>query len=219
MDFKSIITKINLNLNPYQSYLNFKYTKPFLNIHNKTAKIQEELLLNIIKKNKNTSFGIENDFYEINSIEDYKKRINIVSYENLKKYIDKNKMDNSKKELTSDEIKYYSITTGTTSYPKFIPQTQNCINLRKKAWNIWTNSLFLEKPETFSLFGSILTFTSKPYDGVLNGGVKFGSVSGLIHDIQPKFIKNLYAYPDEILLIDNFHIKYYLILLFSLRKN
>ncbi|MCA9495799.1 MAG: GH3 auxin-responsive promoter family protein [Nanoarchaeota archaeon] len=218
--FKKAINKINLNLNPYQLYLNFKFTKPFLKIHNNTQEIQKKTLFKIIEKNKNTNFGNKNNFINIKSIEDYKNNVAISKYENLKEYIEKSKNSYLKNnnELIKDKIHYYSITTGTTSYPKFIPHTKDYILFRKNAWNIWTNSIFQEKPETFSLGGSILTFTSKPYDGKLKSGAKFGSISGLLHEIQPKFIKYMYAYPNEILLIENFHIKYYLILLFSLKK-
>ena len=64
-----------------------------------------------------------------------------------------------------------------------------------------------------------MAFTSKSFDGFTKSHIKYGSVSGRIHDLQPIFVKQLFATPDKVSEVDNFEIKNYLNALFSVRKN
>ena len=48
--------------------------KPFLKQCENPLKIQNELLLNILKDNKDSRFGKEHEFESINSYEDYCKK-------------------------------------------------------------------------------------------------------------------------------------------------
>ncbi len=212
------IDNINVKINPYQKFLFYSVTRPFIKKLNKCEIVQEELLLSILNLNKKCKFGKEHNFSKIKSVGDFRKNVKINKYENLKSYIN-DEIKGIKNTLLSSKVKYFATSSGTTDEPKFIPHTQNYIKLRKKAWEIWINNLFMSRPKTFSPFGGILTFTAKPYDGVTENGVKYGSVSGQIHEMQPKFVKFLYGAPDEIMQIDDFELKYYLSILFSIRKN
>lgn len=208
----------SLDLNSYQLYLSLTKTKPFLKQTLNCQKIQQELLLSIINKNKKSLYGLDHSFHLISDIHTFQNKIPIQKYEDFEKYIEdaKNGIPNS---IISEQIEYFAITSGTTSYPKFIPQTKNYFELRKKAWQIWVNNLYYKTPKAFSIFGSILTFTAKPFDDVTKGNTKYGSISGKIHDMQPLYIQFLYSPPKEIVEIEDFELKYYLIVLFALKKN
>jgi len=207
-----------LNLNSYQFYLNYRKSKPFLKLITNCEKIQEDLLLSIINKNKFSKYAKDHNFNLIKDINSFKTQISIQKYEHFEKYIEdaKNGIENS---IISEKIEYFAITSGTTSYPKFIPQTKNYITLRRNAWQIWVNNLYYKAPGSFSIFGTILTFTAKPFDDYTLGNIKYGSISGKIHDMQPFYIKFLYSPPNKILEIEDFELKYYLILIFAIKNN
>ena len=61
--------------------------KPFLKQCEKPLKIQNELLLNILKDNKDSRFGKEHEFESINSYEDYCKKFPPRVFEDLRPYI------------------------------------------------------------------------------------------------------------------------------------
>ena len=54
-----------------------------------TAYIQEKLLINLIRKSKNTLFGKNHNFNKIKNYQDFKFRVPIRDYEKLKSYIEK----------------------------------------------------------------------------------------------------------------------------------
>ncbi|MBR5381024.1 MAG: GH3 auxin-responsive promoter family protein, partial [Oscillospiraceae bacterium] len=51
--------------------------------------VQEELLLTLLRENKDTVFGAENGFGSINSIEDYQARVPIREYDSFAPYIER----------------------------------------------------------------------------------------------------------------------------------
>lgn len=205
-------------LNLYQLYKYFLFTRPFLKKTFNPKNNQFKLLSRVIKDNKYTKFGVDYNFNEIKSICDFQKFIPILQYNDISKYVEDAKKS-IRHSLIYQDVIYFAISSGTTDKPKFIPHTKNYISLRKKSWEIWINSLFYTRPKTFSIFGGILTFTAKPFDNKTLGNIKYGSISGKIHDLQPKFVKSIYAVPNEVLLIDDFKLKYYLSMLFSIRKD
>jgi hypothetical protein len=208
--------KLNLNFNLYQDYLEIK-SQLFFNKIKKCEVQQKKLLDEIVQTNKNTHFGKLNNFSKIKSYNSY-KQIPIHTYDDLKNEIDKEKkgITNS---IINNTINYFAITSGTTNYPKFLPHTKSFLKKRKLAWEIWSHELYKEKPKALSPFGSILSMNSKPYEGFVYSHQKYGSISGKIHDMQPHILKSIYAIPDEVFLIEDFKLKYYLTVLFSLKRN
>ena len=79
MNIKSILAK------PFAKQVTSRIYK-----QSKTAvKVQQKLLKKLIAKAENTDFGLDHNFKEIKSYEDFKKEVPIADYEDLKPYIDK----------------------------------------------------------------------------------------------------------------------------------
>ena len=86
----------------------------------KAYKINNDVLINIIKKNTNTIICKKYHFENINSIEDYKNNMPLTTYSFYENYI--NDMTNGKHNvLFSDDIDYFGHTSGTTGKQKLIP--------------------------------------------------------------------------------------------------
>ena len=95
-------------------------------------KINDNLLLKIVKSNKNTEYGRKYNFSNIKTIEDYRKLVPLSTYKDYEPYI--NDMIYKYKEnlITSYKIIGYAKSSGTVSNPKYIPLTQNQINIYTK---------------------------------------------------------------------------------------
>ncbi len=83
--------------------------------------VQEEWFKKLIFQAKNTEWGKKFDYASINSVEEFKKRVPVNSYESLKPYIDRLRKG-EQNILWSSEIKWFAKSSGTTAgKSKYIP--------------------------------------------------------------------------------------------------
>ncbi len=202
----------------YQKIIEMQKTMPFFSGLADCKEVQERLLKSIIRKNERTLFGMEYHFESISRTYGYRLLVPLQDYSSISKYVEKEK-NGEKNTLVSEQIIYYAITSGTTDCPKYILQTESYIKKLRRSWKIWDNLLYKNAPETLSNDGSVLALTSKPFDGKTPQGIEYGSISGFLYNLQPSFIKKIYAIPQEIFLIENYQLRYYLIVIFSVKKN
>jgi acyl-CoA synthetase (AMP-forming)/AMP-acid ligase II len=99
------------------------------------VQLQFDLLQSLINKNKNTDFGLENEFNSIKNYQDFSGKLKLRNYEDFIPYIEKIKKG-EKNILTSDQPLYLLMTSGTTAGTKYIPISksgiQNQINAAMK---------------------------------------------------------------------------------------
>lgn len=92
----------------------------------------EKLLFRILKAGENCEYGMKYDFRNIKSVEDYRKKVPLTTFDDYRPYVDRMINENQEDLLTSYPLIGYSQTSGTTGAPKFIPLTQNIADLYKK---------------------------------------------------------------------------------------
>lgn len=178
-------------------------------------KTQERLLLSIIKKNTTTSFGKNYQFAEINSYEEYKHRVPIHTYEMLAPYIEEQMAGNTFS-LTATSPVMYTQTSGTAGFAKYIPALDETIESYKKAQDIFSYIQCRDVPGIFS--GKILAIVSPAIEGYLSNHVPYGSMSGIVYKNMPAYVREKYILPAEIFEINDYDIKYLLIVAFSLAE-
>ena len=101
----------------HQIELFFKY--PF--------QVQDELLLNLIDRAKDTEFGKEHDFTSIKSYEEFNKNVAVKTYEEFYPYIKKLR-DGGGNILWPGKIKWFAKSSGTTNAKsKYIPITEQAL--------------------------------------------------------------------------------------------
>ena len=89
--------------------------------------VQNELFTQLINTAKKTEFGREFGFGDINSVNDYKQRVPIYTYEDFYPYIDK-LLNGKQNVLWPSEIKWFAKSSGTTNAKsKFIPVSQEAL--------------------------------------------------------------------------------------------
>ena len=99
---------------------------------NNAEVLQEKLLLDLVKKSEKTLFGLQHNFSEIKSVEDFQKNVKISDYEDLKPFVEKVK-HGDKNILWPEKPEYFAKTSGTTSGTKYIPLTKEGMDYQVKA--------------------------------------------------------------------------------------
>lgn len=85
-------------------------------------KVQEEQLLKLLHKNKDTWFGKNHGFSRIQSIDAYQRAVPLSCYEDYDSVIT-GILQGEKNILTREDPVYYSISSGSTGEPKYVPVT------------------------------------------------------------------------------------------------
>ncbi|MGB7293319.1 MAG: GH3 auxin-responsive promoter family protein [Thermodesulfobacteriota bacterium] len=182
--------------------------KPFIIKTYNPREVQNSVLEEILKQNKDTVFGKKYDFIGINSYDDFRRKIPVHTYEDLRSYIERQE-ETGEPHLTAEPTAMYALTSGTLGKPKYIPIHETMIRNFKKCQRLFSYALYSEIPSTYS--GKVLAITGPAVEGYSSGGVPFGSLSGLLYKETPKFIKSKYIIPSAVFEIDNYDLKYFLI--------
>ena len=89
----------------------------------KPDETQQKVFKALITEAKNTAFGQDHDFGNINSFQDFAKKVPIRDYEELKPYINR-VVSGEENVLWPRKPLYFAKTSGTTSGAKYIPLTK-----------------------------------------------------------------------------------------------
>lgn len=103
----------------FYQYSKWKVKKEY-NLNKNASKHQLNILLKWIKSSQNTLYGKEYNFDKISSYEDFKSKLPLRNYEDYIDYIERIK-SGEKNVLTSSNILYFLLTSGTTAGTKYIP--------------------------------------------------------------------------------------------------
>lgn len=150
-------------------------------------KEQENIFTQIIQRGCDTQFGIDHDFVNIKSYEDFKQRVPIRDYEGLKTYFDR-VVDGESSVLWPGRPSYFAKTSGTTSGVKYIPITSDSL---PNHFGSARNALFHYFGQTGRgkwLDGKIIFLSGSPSLDDING-VPTGRLSGISNHLVPAWVK------------------------------
>jgi len=170
---------------------------------------QEKKLLEVVARNKDTAYGRDHDFGSIRSIEDYQRAVPMNTYEALTPYIDR-VFAGEQNVLTADVPLMFATTSGTTGRAKYIPVTPSYLSEYSHGVHVHTYRMFTDFSDM--LEGKILVSSSSDEEGISDGGLPFGAISGYLARKQPGAIKRFYALPYELSKVKQVESKYYLTL-------
>jgi len=180
------------------------------------VKVQKKALLEFINRNKNTEYGKKYHFSRIRSIDDYRKYVPLVDYEDLRPYV--NRMAKGEPNvLTADEPTFFAITSGTTSKPKLIPVTRYSRAREDDVMDIWTYYIARDYPDVFE--GKFLAIVSPDLEGYTESGLAYGAESGHVYKTLPGIVRRFYALPYQVFDIWNYDARYYCILRLAMEQN
>ncbi len=148
---------------------------------------QQSVFEKLVRVGRQTAFGKDHDFAGINNYADFKKRVPIRDYEDLKPYIERIRKG-EKNVLWRGLPKYFAKTSGTTSGVKYIPLTKDSI---PNHFGTARNALFNYFAKTGKgkwLNGKLIFLSGSPElhrtDGILTG-----RLSGISNHMIPGWLK------------------------------
>ena len=83
---------------------------------------QREVLATLLSGNRETRFGLEHGFSDIRDPAQFRERVPVQDYEQLRPYIDEQRRTGAPA-LTREAPLFYAQTSGSTGTPKYIPIT------------------------------------------------------------------------------------------------
>jgi hypothetical protein len=175
---------------------------------------QARALARVLCAQAATEYGTQHGFARIRSVEEYRRRVPINDYEDLRPWIER--QDDSGDRVINHEMPAsYALTSGTTGQPKFIPILKSTLEAHKRTQDLFTYSLLRDRPRIFK--GHILAIVSPAVEGVMPGsGIPFGSASGQIYEGIPAVIQSKYVVPPAVSHVSDYDTKYLLILRLAL---
>jgi GH3 auxin-responsive promoter len=173
------------------------------------AEIQQRKLLEIVRRNRATEYGREHGFDRVRSVEDFQRNVPRNTYETLMPYITR-MTGGEQNVLTADAPLMFATTSGTTGRAKYIPVTPSYLQEYSHAIHVHTYRVLADHPDI--LGGKTLTSVSSDREGVTEGGIPYGAISGYLNRTQPASLRKFYSLPQEIGMIKDIDRKYYLTL-------
>ncbi len=181
------------------------------------ASFQKKRLLTILVRNEDTEFGKQHRFRSIKGPEDYQKAVPVRPWTEFEPQMMR-QVHGETNVLTSEKIVYFARTSGTTGTPKYIPVTKSFLEEYLRGRKLWVRQLISEFPEIIR--GRALMLHSPFFETTTPSGIPSGSISSFLISINHgvRITQGLPAIPREILGLDDFKAKYYLILRFALES-
>ncbi len=179
------------------------------------AHAQRSLLQDLLARHQHTGFGKEHGFGQIQSPSDYQRAVPVRNYEGLRPYIQR-MMEGDENVLVSDPVTMFTLTSGTTGQPKYIPVTAVSESRNSNLMRQWLYRLLLDHPHCLNR--AIVGIVSPAVEGYTPSGIPYGSLSGRIYQQVPPLVRQSYAVPYPVFEIKDYDRRYWAIARFALAR-
>ncbi len=152
------------------------------------AKIQEQTMKDLVAKASNTVFGKAHGFSEIRTYEDFKSRVPVRDYEDLRAYIER-VVNGERDILWPGKPQYFAKTSGTTSGVKYIPISRESMPEHIKAARNALLHYIHETGKSSFADGKMIFLQGSP---LLHekAGVQTGRLSGIVAHHIPQYLQS-----------------------------
>ena len=177
---------------------------------------QENLLREILHKNRSTVFGRKHGFSSVRTVQEYRNKVPASKYKDLEPYIARASQGEPNL-LTAENPTLFSTTSGTTGARKYIPMTETSRRTKSEVLRLWMYYALRSHPHM--LDGQLLAVVSPEIEGYFDSGIPYGAESGHAYKNLPRVVRDLYEIPYEVFLIKDYDVRYYTILRIAAEKN
>ncbi len=179
-------------------------------------KTQRRFLLNLLEKNAESQFGALHNFPEIRSEIDFRRQVPIRDYEDFRPFINRI-IKGGQSVLTKENPFMFTMTSGTTDEPKYIPVTRQSQAHNSSLMRQWICRA--ERAHKNLTSQPVVGIVSRAVEGLTASGVPYGSASGAIYKNIPWFIRRAYAVPYAVSEISDYDERYFLTARFALASH
>ena len=165
------------------------------------GEFSDRLLMQIVRDNENTEYGVAHDFSKINSVEDFKAKMPFTEYDNYAEGIER--MTRGEKNIfTVYPIVHYALTSGSVGNPKRIPVSEQTMGLYAQYTSNVAAALisdYIRTHEHREMRNGKRVITAVVSQTKVEDGTPCGPISGAMYMKAKDAMKKLVASPEEVL--------------------
>jgi sterol desaturase/sphingolipid hydroxylase (fatty acid hydroxylase superfamily) len=174
---------------------------------------QSKVLARLLAANSTTRFAKKHGLAGVATYEQFAKHVPPQDYELLRAYVQEQDRAGTAS-LTSERPVMYAVTSGTTGAPKYIPVLRSTLQQFRAEQQLYSLVLYRLCPGAFD--GRGFAIVSPAVEGHMPSGAPFGSVSGYLYRAMPRLVRRNYVVPWPVYGIEDFELKYRVLLLLAL---
>jgi hypothetical protein len=183
----------------------------FIKATQRAVAVQERVLAGHIRRNADTDFGRDHHFDRVRSVEDLRRQLPILTYEDHEPYIERVRNGQINALFGGRQrVHMFALTSGTSDRPKHIPVTDEFLKAYRRGWNAFGIKALLDHPQAF--LRGIVQITSRMDESLSPAGIPCGAITGLMAATQKRLVRKYYVAPQCLAQIDDPAAKYYTIM-------
>jgi hypothetical protein len=180
-----------------------------------SREFQHRALLSKIRRHADSDFGRDFGFAGIRSVEDFRSRVPVLSYEDHQPYIARVLAGESTALFApGTQLRMFAMTSGTTGEPKRLPITDELFREYRAGWRIWGAGVYGDHSDLVRK--KTLQLTSDWQQYCSPGGAPCGQISGLAAASRPRIANRIFLPSPATARIHNAAAKHYATLRFAL---
>ena len=160
-----------------------------------------ELLMRILRDNKDTEYGRRYGFAEIDSVEEYQRRVPITMYDDYAGYIYRMTEGCETDLITSYHVGHYAKSSGTMGNPKRIPVSDESVAVLDRYNMLSRTAIQIDALGTGWIEPPALNLIEVPMTTLKNGAT-YGAISGRIVLVLGDMLRLFMTSPQEALMPD-----------------
>ncbi|MHA3788492.1 GH3 family domain-containing protein [Flavobacterium hauense] len=154
---------------------------------NNPVEAQQKVFASLLAAAKETQFGNDHNFGQINSHADFIANVPVRDYEGLKSYVDR-VVHGEENILWPGKPLYFAKTSGTTSGAKYIPLTKESMPFHIQAARNAILAYIHETGKAAFVDGKMIFLQGSP-ELDEKYGIKFGRLSGIVAHFVPAYLQ------------------------------
>ena len=176
---------------------------------------QEQFLLQILRDNKDTEYGRKYGFADITSIEEFRQRVPLTTYDDYAEAIERMSIKGEKNVLTVYDIKHYSKSSGTMGNPKHIPFSEKAARISDD----YMRGGFIYAASKHGLLGNTPAINLiESHLEILPSGATYGAYTARVIKDNKTVIELIQRPPIEVMMPQQTMNTRYLLALYALRQ-
>jgi hypothetical protein len=190
----------------------------FLANARRARQVQRRALLRKIARHANSDFGREFGFPSMRTVEDFRRRMPVLTYEDHHPYMCRVLCGETTALFApGTRVLMFAMTSGTTNEPKRLPITEELFREYRAGWRLWGAGVYGDHRGLVST--KTLQLTSDWQRHRAPCGVPCGQISGLAATTRPKIAENIFLPPAIVARIHETTEKHYTALRFALESS
>lgn len=193
------------------------YTR-FLDTLSDVEAVQDRVLAEVLSHVADSDYGRRHGLGSVRSVQDLKHAAPLVTYEDLRPYVDRVAAGETTALLAPGErLHMFATSSGTTARQKLIPVTSEFVRQYRRGWNIFGLKMLTDHPP--AVLRAILQASGRHDESYAPSGVPCGAITGLLAKTQKGIVRRFYVGRPEIALIPDARAKYYTLMRFAVVRD